>query len=68
MKIVYFLLLIIIIILLVLIISIRYLNKKIIELNLELISKLTIMQENIIKHIIIVNTKEFIKVKVKDIK
>lgn len=48
MEIIYFLLLMIILMLLALIISIGQINKNLIKLYLELISKLTVMQETII--------------------
>ena len=62
MEYIQFLLVIIIIMLLSLIISIGQLNKNIIKSHLELIDKLTKIQESII----IINTKEFMKVKIKD--
>ena len=63
MEIIYFYLLMIVLLLSVLIISIERLNKNIIKSHLELIDKLTKIQESII----IINTKEFMKVKIKDI-
>ena len=52
--------------LLILIISIGQLNKNIIKSHLELIDKLTETKEGIINYLIIMATKEFMKVKLKD--